>query len=423
MKNRTLFRSILALCLLLLATQGLFGYPIDGYKNTGIRRLLRLQSIIDGEIKATAPLNGQQKSINDIRLHLLGERGDSLAILPEPDSALQAGVNALFRGLSRAYSVTVLDITPGKPVRYAKRKEKLGYQPGSVGKLAVIAGLFCELESIYPDSFSKRQALMKRKIIKAGPWAIPNSHTVPFYDIDTKKFAKRILQAKDTFSLYEWADHMVSVSSNGAASVVWREAVLMRVFGQKYPELTQEEADEYFENTERSELQKIAMSVVNEPLQAIGISKEEWHLGSFFTRGAKARIPGVGGSTGSPLGLMKYLVALERGKITDKESSLEIKRLMYITDRRIRYASSKIFTDAAVYFKSGSLYKCKEEEGYECKKYKGNVYNYMNSVAIVEHGDSTTYIVALMSNVLKKNSGSDHRYLASRIEKVIRKEE
>lgn len=406
--------------LLIASSSSLLAYPIDGYKNTGIRRLLRLQAVLDGLVKETKPLKGQQKSINDIKLNLLGERGDSLATLPEPDPELQKGINALFGGLSSAYSITVLDISPGKPFRYAKRKETLGYQPGSVGKLAVIAGLFCELETIYPDSFEKRQALMRKKIIKAGPWAVPNIHTVPFYNPDTKKFFKRILVPSDTFSLYEWADHMISVSSNGAASVVWREAVLMRVFGQKYADLTQEQADAYFKETPKSDLQRIAMSVVNDPLQAIGISEEEWHLGSFFTSGAKAIIPGEGGSTGSPLGLMKYLVALERGKLIDEASSLEIKRLMYSTDRRIRYASSKVLADAAVYFKSGSLYKCKEEAGYTCGKYKGNVDNYMNSVAIVEHGDSTIYMVALMSNVLKKNSGTDHMYLASRVESVIR---
>ena len=96
-----------------------------------------------------------------------------------------------------------------------------------------------------------------------------------------------------------------------------------------------------------------------------------------------------GGSIGSPLALMKYLVALERGKIVDHDSSLEIKRLLYMTDRRIRYASSPRLTNAAVYFKSGSLYKCKTEEGFECKKYAGNVENYMNSVAIIEHPDGT----------------------------------
>jgi hypothetical protein len=55
-------------------------------------------------------------------------------------------------------------------------------------------------------------------------------------------------------------------------------------------------------------------------------------------------------------------------------------------------------------------------------KYQGNVVNYMNSVAIVEHGDSTVYLVALMSNVLRRNSNTDHNALAGRIDALIREE-
>ena len=37
-----------------------------------------------------------------------------------------------------------------------------------------------------------------------------------------------------------------------------------------------------------------------------------------------------------------------------------------------------------VYFKSGALYGCEPEPDFVCKKYHGNVRNFMNSVAIVE---------------------------------------
>lgn len=77
-------------------------------------------------------------------------------------------------------------------------------------------------------------------------------------------------------------------------------------------------------------------------------------------------------------------------------------------------------SDAAVYFKSGSLYKCDRSQGEECGKYKGNVYNYMNSVAIVEHPSGSKYMVCLMTNVLRKNSAGDHLALASKIDKIIR---
>ena len=179
--------------------------------------------------------------------------------------------------------------------------------------------------------------------------------------------------------------------------------------------------DEYFKKTSRSVLMDLQLEVVNTPLRTLGIGHDEWRLGTMFTRGASGIIPGKGGSTGSPLGLMKFLVALERGVIVDYLSSLEIKRLMYMTDRRIRYAQAPVLKDAAVYFKSGSLYKCDRSKGEACGKYMGNVQNFMNSVIIVEHPNNKKYMVVLMTNVLRKNSASDHMYLAGSIDKLINK--
>lgn len=398
-------------------------YPIDGYTLTGIRRLLRLELILKGEMTGTKPIPGAQKSINDIKLHLHGTpKGDSLGYLPDPDPAFQKKLDALFPNLHESYSITLLDISPNKPIRFAKRQEDRGFQPGSVGKLAVISGLFCELENLYPDSFELRRELLKKKMVKAGTWALTDEHTVPFFDPDTKKFFRRRVQAGDVFSLYEWADNMLSPSNNGAASVVWREAILMRVFGKDYPDLTFEQGEAYFKKTSKSALADLAISIVSDPLISVGITPDEWRLGQMFTRGATSYIPGKGGSIGTPKGLMKWLVALERGDLVDAESSLEIKRLMYMTDTRIRYAANKGIRDAAVYFKSGSLYKCNKVAGDPCGKFKGNVENFMNSIAIIEHGDSTVYLVALMTNVLRRNSNTDHNLLAGKIDQLVRRE-
>lgn len=412
---------LLLFLLLTFADSNIDAYPIDGYFSTGIRRLVRLQMIMNGELNGTAPIPGAKKTLAEIKLQLENEKGDSLKVLPRPDLTLQSFLYDLFPNLDESYSISLLEITPGKKIRYASHQETKGFQPGSVGKLAVIAGLFTELERIYPDSFEDRQQLLKSKFVRAGRWAIADEHTVPFFNPETKEFFKRTVREEDVFSLYEWADHMLSVSNNGAASVVWREIILMRHFGSAYPTINEEQATQFFKSTPKDLLRKMAVDVVNEPLQAIGISRDEWRLGSMFTQGAKSFISGEGGSIGSPRALMKYLVALERGEIVDHNSSLEIKRLLYMTDNRIRYASSQRLVKAAVYFKSGSLYQCKKEEGFTCKKYAGNVQNYMNSVAIVEHPDGTVYLVALMSNVLRKNSNLDHLELASRIDDIVRK--
>ena len=397
-------------------------YPIDGYERTGIKRLKRLELIKSGELKdATALPAGALKSYSDIQLNLLSRKNDSAMGLMQVNEDFQKEINALFRGLDKSYSLTVLDISDPENVRYAERNETAGYQPGSVGKLAVLNGLFTQLAKIYPDSFELRTELLKNKSVKSGVWGLTDEHTIPIYNIEKNTLVKRQVIASDVFTLYEWADHMLSVSNNGAASIVWREVLLMAAFGDKYPELTQEETDAYFKETPRKELTDLGNDVVNLPLRELGITADEWRLGSFFTKGANTYVGDKGGSIGSPQGLMKFLVQLEQGKVVDEASSLEMKRLMYMTDRRIRYAQSPALKEAAVYFKSGSLYKCDRSKGEACGKYMGNVTNFMNSVIIVEHPDNCRYMVVLMTNVLRKNSASDHMYLAGNIDKLIRK--
>jgi hypothetical protein len=109
----------------------------------------------------------------------------------------------------------------------------------------------------------------------------------------------------------------------------------------------------------------------------------------------------------------------------DEWSSLQMKRLLYMTERRIRYASSPELSEAAVYFKSGSLYKCKKEEGFKCTPYHGNVMNYMNSVAIIEQeidGVQLHYIVIVISNILRQNSAVDHQKMGTDIHRLMKQD-
>ncbi len=417
--NYLKFTIVLVLCWTFV---GLNPYPIDGYSRTGIKRLLRLERIKKGEIKENLNLPpGAFKLYNEIALSLASKRKDSTAQFFIKDEKFDKEINGLFYGLDKSYSLTVLDVSDLNNIRYAARNETVGYQPGSVGKIAVLAGLFTQLAKIYPDSFEKRIELLRTKSVKAGLWGLTDEHTVPIFNIETNKLVKRQVIASDVFTLFEWTDHMMSVSNNGAASIVWRETLLMAAFGKDYPALTQEGADAYFKNTPKKELTDLGNDVVNLPLRKLGITFDEWRLGSFFTKGANNFIGSKDGSIGSPIGLMKFLIQLEQGKVVDEKSSLEMKRLMYMTDRRIRYAQSPALKDAAVYFKSGSLYKCDRSKGEACGKYMGNVQNFMNSVAIVEHPNNKKYMVVLMTNVLRKNSASDHMYLAGNIDKLINK--
>lgn len=392
-------------------------YPIDGYDSTGIKRLYRLQKMENDSIDNKRIPNGAYLKLGDVKLNLLSRKQDSLATILIEDPEFSRSIARITPGGN--YSLAVLDITDPDSLKYAAHRENVGYQPGSVGKIAVLNGFFNELAEVYPDNFELRTGLMCNKRVKARYWGTGDHHTVPIYDIEADKLVKRQVVASDEFSLYEWADHMVSVSNNGAASVLYRETMLLDAFGRDYASLTEEQSENYFVETDRDSLTSQANRVVNQPLREIGITEDDWRLGGMFTRPAGKYVGREGGSIGTPKGLMKFLVALEQGNVIDQESSLEMKRLLYMTDRRIRYARASKLDDAAVYFKSGSFYKCDRAKDPNCSDYAGNVFNYMNSVIIVEQPNGKKYIVCLMTNVLNKNSAGAHMYLAQSIDGVI----
>ena len=148
----------------------------------------------------------------------------------------------------------------------------------------------------------------------------------------------------------------------------------------------------------------------------------KFRQGKFFTREGKRRVPVATNSVATARELLRFIMLMEEGRLVDPWSSLEMKKLLYLTDARIRYAASPALDDAAVYYKSGSLYGCKPEPGFECGKYRGNRINYLNSVAIVEtdseHGN-LRYAVIVLSNVLRKDSSEQHKALAAKINELL----
>jgi len=388
-------------------------YPVDGYEQTGIRRLLRAQRLLE-EGSPRAPAPGGRLGLADIHLRLEGRPGDPLAGV---DPELQRSLERLFADRDPSYAVALVDLgEPGAEPRFAALRADHSFQPGSVGKLAVATGLFAELARLEPLP-AARVALLRRRQVVASEWIRTDHHTVPFFDPETGKSESRAIRVGDSFSLYEWIDHMMSPSSNAAASTVWKEALLMRGLGSAYPPSPEAERA-FFEETPRSRLQELALGVVADPLRELGIAESDWKLGSFFTDYGQRRL-GQFGSGATPMGLIRFLVSLEQGRVGDPWTSLELKRMMYMTARRIRYASAPRLASAAVYFKSGSLYRCKPEEGFECKPYTGNVENFMNSVAIVEKPDGHAYLVVVMSNVLRVNSAVEHQSLATFIDRML----
>jgi hypothetical protein len=257
-------------------------------------------------------------------------------------------------------------------------------------------------------------------MVTADEFILTDSHAIPLWDTGNPTIQYRRLQIGDRANLWAYLDWMLSASSNAAASMVMRELMLIVHFGKGYP-VDPAQAKAFFQKTPKRELADLLSRALVEPVGRNGLNAEELRQGSFFTARGKQLVPGTS-SYATPRELMRFLVRLEQGRIVDEASSREIKRLLYTTQRRIRFASSPALIDAAVYFKSGSLFRCEPEPGYTCRQYEGTTENMMNSVAIIEAPAGSRrlhYLVAVMSNVLRKNSAVEHQSLATRLHRLI----
>ena len=412
--NKRLYAA--AVAALLLNATAVAPYPLDGYGETGIRRLEANRLAQEGKLNDVRQPPGALLHLADVQLRLAGQTFD----LPPPDPAFTREVQSILSGSMESYAVAVLDLTdPAKP-RYAEQRGDHRQNVGSVGKLVVVLALFQALADIHPE-IAARQRVLKETVVTADGFSQSDSHTVRIYDPAAKKLTRRPVQIGDRATLYEWVDWMLSPSSNSAGGMVMREVMLLRHFGKAYPP-SEEQIRTFFATTPKPELTALLQRSFFEPVTRNGLDLNLLRQGSVFTAGGKRVVPDAGNSYGTARELVRYLLRMEQGRLVDTFSSLEIKRLMYVTERRIRYASSPALADAAVYFKSGSLFQCAPEPGFVCRPYAGNVKNYMNSVAIVESpavGRELYYMSALVTNILRKNSAAEHQALATRIQQSV----
>ena len=411
------YASILSLLLSVALVPVIHAYPLDGYKDTGIRRLEASRLGHEGVIKGPKQPEGALLGTAQVDLRLLDHRDMDL---PPADPEFTKQIRRLLGGNADRYGLAVLDISdPGTP-RYAEHRGDYTQNVGSVGKIVVALAIFQALADIWPDE-ADRIRVLKETIITADSFSHSDHHTVRMFDVENQKLTRRSIRDGDQATMWEYLDWMVSPSSNSAAAMLMRDAMLMRQYGADYPP-PEEEIRRFFKETPKKELTALFETTFYEPLTRNGFDLEQFRQGSFFTRQGKANVPGPGNSYATARQLMLYGLRMEQGRLVDEWSSRQIKRLLYVTERRIRYASSPALKEAAVYFKSGSLYKCKEEPGFECGKYKGNVRNFMNSFAIVEspaEGQQLRYMAMLISNVLRKNSAYDHQTIATRIQELV----
>ncbi len=425
----TVVRTGIVGCVLaaVVATTEVSGYPLDAYDHTGIARLEFYRLAQLGEIRGRQLPPGARHDAAQIRLNepKLPRDADGHVMLPPRDRSLSARVTDLLAVEDRErYGVAVLDFTDaGAPV-YAAHNDAFRSNVGSVGKVLVGLAVLNELARLYPHDIAQRERVLRDTVVVADEYALSDHHQVPLFDVANRDLDYRALEVGDAGSLWEYLDWMFSASSNSAASMVLQQATLLRQFGHNYPLATEAHAA-WLEETSHRDEGGLTVAVLTDALRDNGFDTATIRQGSYFTRGGKRAAAGTT-SYATPRALVRLLGMLETGSLVDPWTSLELKKLMYMTQRRIRYASHPALNDSAVYFKSGSLYSCKPEPGFTCKKYRGNRRNILASVAIVESpaepargAPPLRYAVAVISNVLYDNAAVAHQTLAMRIHRLL----
>jgi hypothetical protein len=437
-------------------------YPTDegSYQDTKIRRLVWQREVDEGKRRGYRKMpEGARWPAERIQLKML-ERGRDYQLSAETakDPELQAGLEAILKKWRwRRYNVGLLDITDPAAPRFAGVNETASQTPGSVAKLLVAAGLLQQLKNRFPDSIEKRKELLRETLVAADHWAMSDHHEVPKVTGDNlEKVSITRVRPGDTFSLWEWMDHALSPSSNASASTLWREATLMKLLGSEYPPAAWNA--ELYGRWDRDQWTEAAFATVNEPMIKSGLGTESFYLRMFFTSKANRYIHAKS-SSATPLSLLQWMIKVEQGKLIDEWSSLELKKMLYITRKRVRYLYGRALNNCAAFFKSGSLFRCKPEPDFTCIQYQGNVINALNALIEIETPppapppppvgnqsadeqgvDAATeaapktseteadkaarppqhvYIIAVMSNELRRNAAMDHAKLAGEIHELV----
>ncbi len=393
-------------------------YPLDGWEETRIDRLKAYDLMRDYLLQIGQLRPGSLRGIAEIQLRLL-DRPELVS--PEPSPEFSAQIRVQLGADADKYGVALLDLSnPDEPL-YAEHNPMMISNPGSVGKLVVLLAWFQALADLYPDDVGARHRLLLETEVVADDFIRNDHHVVPVWEPGQPRVIRRPITEGDRANLWTFFDWTASASSNAGASMLMAQLILLKHFGMEYP-VSQEAAAAFFDDTPRKRLQAIYTDAIQTPLRRNGIDYRYFRQGKFFTREGQRRLGGTN-SVSTARELVRYMARMEQGLLVDAWSSLQIKRLLYLTDWRIRYASSPALNNAAVFFKSGSLYSCRPEPGFTCERNAGNRLNFMNSVVIVEteeDGRDIHYIVAVLSNVLRKNSVWEHRALASRIHQIVR---
>ncbi len=393
------------------------GYPLYGSEERGILRLQQARLAHEGIIPGRQKPPGELLSLEAVDLRLLHARQLEL---PAPDPGFNAELRSLLGADVEGLSLAILDLSDPDMPRYAGYHDTVIFNPGSIGKLVAAAALFQALADAWPDNLEKRLSILRDTRVVANELVVGDEHKVRLWDQESRTLTRRALQIGDSATLWNWLDWMLSASSNAAASVCMQQTLLLAHFGRQYP-VTDAVAQQFLKETPRQELSRLLQHSLQGTLQRSGIDTAQFSQGSFFTAAGKTQVPG-GGNRSTSRELVNFLLRLEQGRIVDEFSSRELKRLLYVTEQRSRYAASPALQEAAVYYKSGSLYACTTAVDGACPPFRGDRINIMNSVAIVESPAGEPryyYLVSLQTNRLRQDAARFHWALATRLHALV----
>ena len=196
--KRVTIRLVAAFLSVVLAPARLEAYPLDGYEDTGIRRVEGARLANEGLALGGIQPQGAQLTTEQVDLRLLHHQ--DLA-LPSADPDFTAQVRALLGEQGNAYGIAVLDLTdPARP-KYAEHRGDYRQNVGSVGKIVAALGLFQALADTWPDDLDKRSQVLRDTVITADDFAHSDHHVVRFFDVENRTLTRRKILDGDQGSL------------------------------------------------------------------------------------------------------------------------------------------------------------------------------------------------------------------------------
>jgi hypothetical protein len=94
---------------------------------------------------------------------------------------------------------------------------------------------------------------MATRLFTAECFSQYDHHTVRMFNVETRALTRRAILVGDRATLWKFVDWRMSPSSNSAAGMVMREAMLLRQYGTAYP-VPEAEIKRFFSQTPKPEL-------------------------------------------------------------------------------------------------------------------------------------------------------------------------